>query len=160
MVPGGIPVGKFPMAGRKSHLRTTLGQVLAQEGAVGMVTIFKHHISMWSLLEMVADFMFCVLAVVLAVDRLPVSLYATQPPHHLSSVDVLVAVAFAIFMALLYSFVGLYRQRKATSLGLPLLFGRAFMALALGSFVAYAVLEASDDGRYAYPLLLFAVPFM
>ena len=124
-----------------------------------MVTIFKHHISMWSLVEIVADLALCFLAVVLAVDRLPVS-FDGQPHHQPSSVGLAVAVAFAVFMALLYSFAGLYRQRGATRIGLPLLFGRAFMAMAMGSCIAYLALGIAGDGRYAYPLLLYAVPLM
>ena len=124
-----------------------------------MVTIFKHHISMWSLVEIVADLALCFLAIVVAVDRLPLS-FDGQPLPHPSPVDLSVAVAFAFFMALLYSFAGLYRQRGAIRIGLPLLFGRAFMAMAMGSCIAYLALGIAGDGRYAYPLLLFAVPFM
>ena len=124
-----------------------------------MVTIFKHHISMWSLVEIVADLALCFLAVVLAVDRLPLS-FDGQPLPHPSPVDLSVAVAFAFFMALLYSFAGLYRQRGALRIGLPLLLGRAFMAMAMGSCIAYLALGIAGDGRYAYPLLLYAVPFM
>ena len=124
-----------------------------------MLTIFKHHISMWSLLEMVADFMLCFLAVMLAADRLPLS-FDMRPQHHLSSVVLSAAVAFSVFMALLYSFVGLYRQGEANRVGLPILFGRAFMAMAMGSCIAYVALETMVDGRYAYLLLLYAVPFM
>jgi len=124
-----------------------------------MVTIFKHHISMWSLLELVADLMLCFLAVVLAAHRVPLALGEHALPHP-SSLDVSVAIGFAIFMALLYSFVGLYRQRSAVSGGMPLMFGRAFMAMAMGACVAYLALGMVADGRYAYPLLLYAVPFM
>ncbi len=124
-----------------------------------MVSIFKHHISIWSLVEMVADFAFCFLAFTSAIDRLPLS-FDGRPLSHPPSVDLSVAVVFAVFMALLYSFVGLYRQRGAIRIGLPLLLGRAFMAMAMGSCVAYLVLGTIGDGRDAYPLLLFAVPFM
>ena len=122
-----------------------------------MVQIFKHHISVWSLVEMVADFLLCFLAVILAVNHLPMPLDAHRltPP----AVDLSVAVGFAVLMALLYAFVGLYRQGAAGSLGLPLQFGRAFMAVAMGSGVAYVALGAVGDG-YAYPFLLFAVPLM
>ena len=46
-----------------------------------MVTIFKHHISMWSLVEIVADLALCFVAVLLAVDRLPLSLEAPPLGH-------------------------------------------------------------------------------
>src|SRR4249919_4150063 len=80
----------------RSIARSVNGSV---EGASGMVTIFKHHISMWSLVEIVADLALCFLAVVLAVDRLPLS-FDGQPLPHSSPVDLSVAVAFAFFMAL------------------------------------------------------------
>ena len=123
-----------------------------------MVTIFKHHISMWSLVELLADFTLCFLAVVLAVSQLPLSLGSNRLAH--PSVDLSVAAGFAVFMALLYSFVGLYRQGGTVPVALPLQFGRAFMAVALGSCVAYVALGSIGDGGYAYPFLLFAVPVM
>ena len=124
-----------------------------------MVTIFKHHIPTWSLLEMVADFLLCFFAVVLAADRLPDVSFAA-PSQALASFVVLpVAVGFSVFMALLYSFVGLYRT-GTTQVGLRIVFGRALMAMFMGSCIAYAALQALGDERFAFLLLLYAVPVM
>ena len=124
-----------------------------------MLTIFRHHISMWSLLEMVADFLLCLVAVVLAGNRVPeVSLIAAgQGLVPLPSISV--ATAFAVVMALLYSFVGLYRQ-GATRVGLPVQFGRALIAVGTGAGFAYYGLKSIGEGSYALLFLLYAVPVM
>jgi sugar transferase (PEP-CTERM system associated) len=124
-----------------------------------MLTIFRHHIPMWSLLEMVADLLLCFVAVVLAENRvLEVSLDATvHDPVSLPSTSI--ALAFAVFMALLYSFVGLYRQ-GATRVGLHVQFGRALIAVGMGSCIAYYGLKSLGDGSYAFLFLLYATPVM
>lgn len=123
------------------------------------VTIFKHHIPIWSLLEMLADFLFCVLAVLLAADRLP-ELSFDAHPQPVSSADILpVAFGFSVFMALLYSFVGLYRH-GAIRVDLRIQFSRAMLAMAVGSCIAYLVLQSMGDRRYSFLLLMYAVPFM
>ncbi|WP_280154001.1 TIGR03013 family XrtA/PEP-CTERM system glycosyltransferase [Piscinibacter sp. XHJ-5] len=124
-----------------------------------MLKIFKHHIPVWSVLELVADSLLCFAAVLLAAARLP---GATLDPqrHAFPSSDVLLwAAGFAGFMALLYSFVGLYRQ-GAIRVSLRALFGRGLVALSMGSCIAYAALQADGNRDYALLLLLYAVPVM
>ena len=122
-----------------------------------MLKIFRHHIPVWPVLELVADGILCFVAVLLAASRLPGPL---DHPHTLPDSNVvLAAAAFAGFMALMYSFVGLYRQ-GAIRVSLRALFGRALVALTMGSFVACLALNAQGDGRYAWLLLFYAVPVM
>ena len=124
-----------------------------------MLTIFRHHIPVWSLLEMVADFLLCVLAVVLSTNHV-LGASAEAPDHELVRLASLsVAIGFAMFMALMYSFVGLYRQATTQS-GRRGRLGRAFLAMAIGSFIAYNVLETISGGRYAFLFLLYVVPIM
>ena len=122
-----------------------------------MLKIFRHHIPVWPVLELVADGILCFVAVLLAASRLPGPL---DHPHTLPDSNVvLAAAAFAGFMALMYSFVGLYRQ-GAIRVSLRALFGRALVALTMGSFVACLALNSQGDGRYAWLLLFYAVPVM
>lgn len=124
-----------------------------------MLKIFKHHIPMWSLLELIADSVLCFVAVLLAAARLPGSPFDAQR-HAFPSPDILIwAAAFAAFMALLYSFVGLYRQ-GAIRVSLSALFGRGLVALSMGSCIAYAALQAEGNRDYALLLLLYSVPVM
>jgi sugar transferase (PEP-CTERM system associated) len=124
-----------------------------------MLRIFKHHIPVWSLLELVADSVLCFAAVLLAATRVP---GATLDPqrHAFPSSEVLVyAAGFAVFMALLYSFVGLYRQ-GAIRVSLRALFGRGLVALSMGSCIAYLALQAEGNRDHALMLLLYSVPVM
>src|SRR5436305_10513223 len=130
-----------------------------QQGGSGMLKIFKHHIPLWSLLELIADSVLCFTAVLLAASRLPGSSF--DAPHHaFPSADVLLwAASFAAFMALLYSFVGLYRQ-GAIRVSLGALFGRGLVALSMGSVIAYIALQADGNRDYALLLLVYSVPVM
>ena len=124
-----------------------------------MLRIFKHHIPVWSLLELVADSVLCFAAVLLAATRVP---GATLDPqrHAFPSSEVLVyAAGFAVFMALLYSFVGLYRQ-GAIRVSLRAMFGRGLVALSMGSCIAYLALQAEGNRDHALMLLLYSVPVM
>jgi sugar transferase (PEP-CTERM system associated) len=62
-------------------------------------------------------------------------------------------------MALLYSFVGLYRQ-GAIRVSLRALFGRGLVALSMGSCIAYLALQAEGNRDHALMLLLYSVPVM
>jgi len=72
-----------------------------------VLRIFRHHVPTWSLVELVADGALCLAAFLLAVTRLPDASMAPQVP--LSDV-ILRASVLAACMALMYAFVGLYRQ--------------------------------------------------
>ena len=123
-----------------------------------MLKIFKHK-GVWSLLELLADGLLCFLAVLLAAARITGSPFDAQL-HAFPSQDLLLwAAAFAGFMALLYSFVGLYRQ-GAIHVSLRALFGRGLVALAMGSCIAYMALQAQGGGEYALLLLVYALPLM
>jgi len=124
-----------------------------------MLKIFKHEIPVWSLLELLADGLLCFVAVLLAAARLPGMPF--EAAHRVfPSADVLLwAAGYAGFMALLYSFVGLYRQ-GAIRVSLRALFGRGLVALMMGSCIAYMALQAQGDGEYALLLLVYALPVM
>jgi sugar transferase (PEP-CTERM system associated) len=124
-----------------------------------VVTIFKHHIPLWSLLEVVSDCVLCVVAVLLAAARLPAISFASPQQPFPSSMVLPWAVGFALFMALLYAFVGLYRQ-GTFRVRLHVLLGRGLLAMSMGSSIAYVALQTYGEGQYAFLLLLYAVPVM
>ena len=121
-----------------------------------MLRIFGHHVPMWSLLELLADGLFCFVAVLLAVARLPG--YPFAPQSHTFPYVLLATAAFSAFMALLYSFAGLYRQ-GAIRVSLAALLGRGLLALGLGSCIGYNLLQ-EDHGVAAVLLLVYAAPVM
>lgn len=124
-----------------------------------MLRIFKHHVPLWSLLELAADGILCFAAILLAASRLHGD--SLEPTHPLfPSPNILLwAAAFAAFMALLYSFVGLYRQ-AAIRVRLRTLFGRGLFALSMGSCAVYAALQAEGNSEFALLLLVYSVPVM
>ena len=124
-----------------------------------MLSIFKHHLPMWSLLELAADLLLCFVAVLFAAARVPVGPFDPQRQALSLSDILLAAAAFAAFMALLYSFVGLYR-RRALEVSLRALLGRGLVAMAMGSCIAYLALEANGNHGYANLLLVYSVPVM
>jgi sugar transferase (PEP-CTERM system associated) len=123
-----------------------------------MLKIFKHHIPVGSLLELIADSILVFLAVLLAAARIPGAPFEAH--RAFPSSDILLwAAAFAGFMALLYSFVGLYRQ-GAIRVSLRALLGRGLVALMMGSCIAYALLQAEGNRDWALLLLVYSVPVM
>ena len=120
-----------------------------------MLRLFRHHVPMWSLIELLADGLLCFAAILVASTRLPVG--AIDPG--LAFPEILrTAGAFTLLMALLYGSVGLYRQ-GAVCIGLRALSGRGLAALALGASIGYALMQ-SGDGVDAIVLFAYAVPMM
>lgn len=124
-----------------------------------MLKIFKHHVAMWSLIELVADSLFCFVAVLLAASRLPSPSSGARQQLMQPSDVLLGAVVFSAFMALLYSFVGLYRQ-GAIRVGVGALSGRGLLALVIGVGISYFALQNPGNRDIAISLLLHAVPTM
>jgi sugar transferase (PEP-CTERM system associated) len=124
-----------------------------------MLKVFEHHVPMSTVLELLADGLLCFLAVLVAAMLLPMGAFSSRGvPLPLSQL-LLPAAAFSAFMALLYSFFGMYR-RGAISVSSKALLGRALIAVVMGACVAYLALEAEGSTRYALPLLASAVPLM
>jgi sugar transferase (PEP-CTERM system associated) len=124
-----------------------------------MLKIFKHHIPIWSLVEVIADSLLCFCAILLAAARIPGSPFDPQRRTFPTPEILVWAGTFAAFMALLYAFVGLYRQ-GAIRVSLRALFGRGLFALSMGTCIAYIALQAEGDRDYALLLLVYAVPVM
>jgi sugar transferase (PEP-CTERM system associated) len=114
---------------------------------------------MATLLELLADSILCFFAVLLAVAMVRGG-SAGGAAHAVPLSQVLLPAAmFAGFMSLLFSFVGLYR-RGAIMVSLRAMFGRALVALGMGSCIAYLALRADGSADYAVPLAGYALPIM
>lgn len=124
-----------------------------------MLKVFQHHIPLSALAELLADGVFCFLAVLLAAHGLSAtrfdSLSAAMPPAQL----LLPAVGFALLMSLLYSVFGMYRA-SAVSVGALALVGRAFLAVLIGSTIAYLVIGTEGLGTQGRDLILHVVMYM
>jgi sugar transferase (PEP-CTERM system associated) len=123
-----------------------------------MLKLFKHHIPMWSVFELIADSLLCFAAILLAAAKIPVDTLTYGRHDAFTNSDLLVGAAtFAAFMALLYSFVGLYRQ-GAIRVSLRAMLGRGLVALFMGTLIAYTFLQV--EGSRDYTLFLYSVPVM
>lgn len=124
-----------------------------------MLKVFQHHIPLSAVAEWLADGLFCFLAVILAAQGLQAthmdSVVAVVP----TSQVVIPAVGFAALMSLLFSVFGMYRS-SSVSVGVPALIGRAFLAVLVGSAIAYFALDAEGFGGRAWALVFQAMLFM
>jgi sugar transferase (PEP-CTERM system associated) len=124
-----------------------------------MLKVFEHHVPMSTVFELLADGLLCFFAVLIAAMLLPMGAFSSRGVQLPLSQLLLPAAVFSAFMALLYSFFGMYR-RGAISVSSKALLGRALLAVVMGSCVAYLALEAEGSSRFALPLLASAVPLM
>lgn len=126
---------------------------------VNHVKVFEHYVPMSTLLELLADGVLCFFAVLLAVTMVHGGAAASSAQAVPLSRVFLPAAMFAGVMSLLFSFVGLYR-RGAITVSLRAMFGRALVALGMGSCIAYLALRAEGSADYAVPLAGYALPIM
>jgi sugar transferase (PEP-CTERM system associated) len=123
------------------------------------VKVFEHYVPIATLLELLADSVLCFFAVLLAVTMVHGGSTGSAAHAVPLSQVLLPAAMFAGFMSLLFSFFGLYR-RGAITVSLRAMFGRALVALGMGTFIAYVALRADGSADYAVPLAGYALPIM
>ncbi len=119
-----------------------------------MLQVFQQQAPVSPRTQMLADGLLCFLAIPLAAVSMHV-----LPLHvaiaSLMRPDVLLgAFGFAMFMSLLYSFVGMYRQGAITVSGGAML-GRAAMALLIGVSLTYITVKSFSDVDYARNLIAY-----
>lgn len=124
-----------------------------------MLKVFQHHVPLSAVAELLADGLFCFLAVMLAAHGLQATHLDTVTSPVPMSQLVLPALGFAALMSLLYSVFGMYRS-SAVSVGLMALIGRAFLAVMVGSAIAYFALDAEGFGGRAWAMVFQAMLFM
>lgn len=119
-----------------------------------MLKVFTHHVKTSTVMEFVADAALCFLAIILAANQ---SLFGEELPFNGSQVTLL-ALQFACVMAMMYSFVGLYR-RNALTIGLRARLGRALLAVVFGALIASVALNPNGQRGY-FDLLEWAILYV
>jgi sugar transferase (PEP-CTERM system associated) len=123
-----------------------------------MLTVFRHHISSSALLGMLADLVLCFAAMLIAASSVPFSSQATGSVFVPTASNVLLfATHFALVMALMYAFAGLYRP---TPISWAASLRRTFFALISGSLLSYVSLGALADRHYAWQLISSALVYL
>jgi len=124
-----------------------------------MLKVFQHHIPLSALAELLADGLFCFVAVLLAAQGLAAGRYDTIVGVVSWSQLLLPAAGFALMMSLLYAVFGMYRA-SAVYVGLGSLFGRAVLAVFVGTAIAYAAINTGGAGTQALALMFHVVLYM
>nr|WP_297352084.1 TIGR03013 family XrtA/PEP-CTERM system glycosyltransferase [uncultured Caldimonas sp.] len=106
--------------------------------------LFHHHVALSTLLELFADSLLCFLAALFIASALRM-VPGEGGALAMQSGMVWLAGGFAAVMLLLYSFVGLYR-RGAKPMTLATMVQRALLALVVGAYVTYLLLESVAGG--------------
>lgn len=124
-----------------------------------MVKVFQHHIPLSALAELLADGLFCFLAVLLAAQGLSDLRFDFLSLGALPAQLLLHAAGFALLMSLLYSVFGIYRS-SAVAVSMAALLSRAFLAVLLGAGIAYVAISAGGLTGRARELLFPVVVYM
>jgi sugar transferase (PEP-CTERM system associated) len=124
-----------------------------------MLRVFQHHIPMSSVAALLADGVLCFVAILLAANGLGGSSFDAERVSIPLSNVLLPATAFALFMSLLYALFGMYRQ-GAIAVGPAALVGRAFLAVLIGSVIAFATVKAYGGDGLALDLVFHSVLYM
>jgi sugar transferase (PEP-CTERM system associated) len=123
-----------------------------------MLTVFRHHISSSALLGMLADLALCFAAMLIAASSMPFSSDTTGAVFVPTASSVLLfATHFALVMALMYAFAGLYRP---TPISWAASLRRTLFALISGSLLTYVSLGALADRHYAWQLISSALVYL
>ena len=117
-----------------------------------MFRVFSHHARGLIVVEALADTLVCFLAILTAGRQLFVD-HARPSEFALATSELLVPAAGAtILMSLMYSFMGLYR-RGAVAVSLKGMFGRALLAVLVGTCLAFIALTFAGHRNYAIGFL-------
>lgn len=123
-----------------------------------MFRVFQHRTSSTHFIELFADGMLCFVAALLSAITL------SQPAaggsaiaEALTPAILLTALAFSLVMALLYSFVGLYRHRNLGFVPLVLRVGLVFV---VGGYITYLASKYISYDGYASRLVGYALLYL
>ncbi|MEY4563791.1 MAG: hypothetical protein RLZZ618_3068 [Pseudomonadota bacterium] len=122
-----------------------------------MLKVFQLHVSIATFAGMVADGLLCFFAVLLAASSLHVFPGAQGQGTLSASHIMLFAGFFAMVMSLLYAFVGLYRP---TPIGFGAMMRRTLVALLVGGYITYLLLQNIADTGYAANLMTSVVVYL
>jgi sugar transferase (PEP-CTERM system associated) len=123
-----------------------------------MFRVFHHRASGTHFAELFADGLLCFVAAILSAATLAQSESAHALLSLLATPAVLLsALAFSLVMALLYSFVGLYRHRN---LGLGSIFLRVAFTFVVGGYITYLTIKYIEYDGYASRLVGYALLYL
>jgi sugar transferase (PEP-CTERM system associated) len=125
-----------------------------------MFKVFAHRVRGLTVAEFLADSLACFLAISLASSQL-ISVHARHDDGtQISAPELLLyATEFALVMSLMYAFVGLYR-RGAVAVTPGGLLRRAFIAVFMGTCIAFLAMTAAGGGNYALQMLVPVLSYM
>ncbi len=120
-----------------------------------MFRVFQHRTSGTHFVELLADGLLCFVAALMAATTL------SETPGLLAAVTtpaiVLSAFIFSLVMALMYSFVGLYRHRN---LGLAAIAVRILFVFAVGGYITYLAAKHVQYDGYASRLVWYSLAYL
>ncbi len=123
-----------------------------------MFRVFQHRSSGTHFVELFADGLLCFIAALLSAATLASPLPGVSPLTQIITPTILlVAFSFALVMALLYSFVGLYRHRN---LGLVPMVVRIGFAFLVGGYITYLTLKYISYDGYAGSLVGYSLVYL
>jgi sugar transferase (PEP-CTERM system associated) len=123
-----------------------------------MFRVFQNQESLSTFRDLFADALLCFLAVLLAAASLDLAPRGHDLTTLLLTPHVLLpAASFALVMALLYSFVGLYRHTHLSALSIVARLGVAFV---LGGYFIYLLLKAADYNGHPARLVGYALMYV
>lgn len=123
-----------------------------------MFRVFQHRTSGTHFVELFADGLLCFVAALLSAATLAQAGSTASTFVHLAAPGILLsALTFALVMALLYSFVGLYRHRN---LGLLPMLGRIAFTFAVGGYITYLTIKYIEYDGYASRLVGLALVYL
>ena len=123
-----------------------------------MFRIFQHRTSATQFVELFADGLLCFVAALLSAATLSQPVAGAAPLAQIATPTILMsALAFSLVMALLYSFVGLYRHRNLGLVPLILRIGFAFL---IGGYITYLTIKAIRYDGYPGQLVGYALLYL
>ncbi len=123
-----------------------------------MFRVFQHRTSGTHFVELFADGVLCFIAALLSAATLAHPVPGVNPLMQvISPVILFSAFSFALVMALLYSFVGLYRHRN---LGLVPMFLRIGFAFVIGGYITYLAIKYIRYDGYASSLVGYSLVYL
>jgi lipopolysaccharide/colanic/teichoic acid biosynthesis glycosyltransferase len=123
-----------------------------------MFRVFQHRTSGTHFVELFADGVLCFIAALLSAATLAHPSPGVSPLLQVISPAILFsAFSFALVMALLYSFVGLYRHRN---LGLVPMFLRIGFAFVVGGYITYLTIKYIRYEGYASSLVGYSLVYL
>jgi sugar transferase (PEP-CTERM system associated) len=123
-----------------------------------MFRVFQHRTSGTHFAELLADGLLCLVATMLSAMTLAHATTSASIWASMLAPSVLLSgFAFALVMALMYSFVGLYRHRDLGFVPLILRVGFVFL---VGGYITYLAIKFADYDGYASRLVSYSLLYL